>query len=50
MNAKNEDILTSVGTIHHGDCIEGMHRLPEGSVDLAKCLPKFNVPDLRATS
>ncbi|MCX7419070.1 MAG: site-specific DNA-methyltransferase [Planctomycetia bacterium] len=29
--------------IHHGDCIAGMNKLPEGSIDLAFADPPFNI-------
>ncbi len=29
--------------IYQGDCIKGMERLPEGSVDLAFADPPFNI-------
>lgn len=32
-----------LGKIHQGDCIEGMKRLPDGSVDLAFADPPFNI-------
>ena len=32
-----------LGTIHRGDCVEQMGRLPEGSVDLAFADPPFNI-------
>ncbi|MEO1999303.1 MAG: site-specific DNA-methyltransferase [Planctomycetaceae bacterium] len=30
-------------TVHHGDCIEGMRRLPDGCIDLAFADPPFNI-------
>jgi len=30
-------------TIHHGDCIEGMRRLPDGCIDLTFADPPFNI-------
>lgn len=32
-----------LGKIHHGDCIKGMKKLPEGSVDLVFADPPFNI-------
>ena len=31
------------GKIHHGDCIAGLKKVPEGSVDLAFADPPFNI-------
>lgn len=31
------------GKIHHGDCIEGLKNLPDGSVDLVFADPPFNI-------
>jgi len=33
----------ALNTIHHGDCLELMGRLPEGSIDLAFADPPFNI-------
>ena len=32
-----------LGQIHHGDCIEGLKRVPEGSIELAFADPPFNI-------
>src|SRR4051794_28611055 len=32
-----------LGTLHHGDCIEGLKAMPGGSVDLAFADPPFNI-------
>ena len=32
-----------LNTIHHGDCIEGLAKLPEETVDLAFADPPFNI-------
>ena len=32
-----------LGTLHHGDCIEGLKAMPAGSVDLAFADPPFNI-------
>ncbi len=32
-----------LGTLHHGDCIEGLKKQPSGSVDLAFADPPFNI-------
>lgn len=32
-----------INTIQHGDCIDGMNSLPEGSIDLAFADPPFNI-------
>ncbi|MCC6511116.1 MAG: site-specific DNA-methyltransferase, partial [Pirellulaceae bacterium] len=32
-----------LGRIHHGDCIQGMQALPDGSVQLAFADPPFNI-------
>ncbi len=32
-----------VDTLHNSDCIAGMHRIPEGSIDLAFADPPFNI-------
>jgi site-specific DNA-methyltransferase (adenine-specific) len=32
-----------LGQIHHGDCVEGLKRLPDCSVDLAFADPPFNI-------
>lgn len=40
MAAKLEQFL---GKIHHGDCIEGLRQVPDGSVDLAFADPPFNI-------
>lgn len=40
MAAKLEQLL---GKIHHGDCIEGLKQVPDGSVDLAFADPPFNI-------
>ena len=33
----------AINTIHHGDCVQLMSQLPEGSVDLAFADPPFNI-------
>lgn len=32
-----------LGKIHQGDCVEGLKRVPDGSVDLAFADPPFNI-------
>src|ERR1700722_17083064 len=32
-----------LGVVHQGDCIDGLHRLPERSVDLVFADPPFNI-------
>ena len=32
-----------IGKIHHGDCIKGLKRVPNGTVDLAFADPPFNI-------
>lgn len=34
---------STIGKIHHGDCIAGMNSLPESSVDLVFADPPFNI-------
>jgi site-specific DNA-methyltransferase (adenine-specific) len=36
-------VKLELDTIHHGDCLEGLAQLPEGSVDLAFADPPFNI-------
>jgi len=35
--------MAIASTLQHGDCIEGMNSLPEGSVDLVFADPPFNI-------
>jgi DNA modification methylase len=37
------DLEHMFGRIHHGDCIEGLKAVPDGSVDLAFADPPFNI-------
>ena len=40
MSAVSSAVLNQ---IHHGDCIAGLNKLPEGSIDLAFADPPFNI-------
>ncbi len=40
LTSKLEPLL---GKIHHGDCIDGLQRVPDGSIDLAFADPPFNI-------
>jgi DNA modification methylase len=40
MASKLEQIL---GKIHHGDCVDGLKKVPDGSIDLVFADPPFNI-------